>query len=633
MSKENLNTTEEQLPEETIENNDELSSLYENESETSELTKIRRPYGAARVLRIARLFSFIVVLTTILSITWLHTTYTKPVDTDLLFVNIKGDKIVESLEETSYTIFYENRNKVGLHNSTLDLTLPENFILTRVDDKPYNLTVTSFSLPPIDAQQNGELTISGVYVSKPDTVHTLSATWLYQNTYSTTQNTANATITTEIKPTDILLTIDKPEIFVYEEDISYVIKAQNNADHPIENARLVVEFPSNFIETNSSLPKIIENDNFKNSFHSWDIASLSPKETYELTIKGRYTRKENNDSTNNELNVKLGLVHPYTHEIIVQTDKSQKTVTESEKDIIITAIINGSTDTKPITLGQDMLYSINIKNPTESTLSNLKLHIDITDPESLINWEKAKDLPKQEDTDSGTKLTFTTDSIEKLKTLAPGDEVSIDFALPIKNTLEENNKEILIATTISLEANQQQDDQAIAYNKEIDAILSPLLSDTSITAAGRYYINDTKVGDGPVPPRVDKTTSYAIVLELNNTINDIEDIKISIPLTQETTWEGNQTQSTGSVIYNPNTHTVEWTISRLPHTIENAQAQFNISITPTSDNQGAVIYLTDAITLEAQDIHANFPITLSENRLNTNIEGDKEYEGLGVVVE
>ena len=149
-------------------------------------------------------------------------------------------------------------------------------------------------------------------------------------------------------------------------------------------------------------------------------------------------------------------------------------------------------------------------------------------------------------------------------------------------------------------------------------ITNSINSDLTLVAAARYYNEDNiPLGSGPVTPKVDETSSYNIRLALTNNLHDIGNIEVTAVLPKFVNWDNKEDHNTGDFLYNSKTKKLTWRISKLPKSVKDASASFNISIKPTSDDLGRVMILIPEFKLTAKDLDTGSDISKSIKAITT----------------
>jgi hypothetical protein len=139
------------------------------------------------------------------------------------------------------------------------------------------------------------------------------------------------------------------------------------------------------------------------------------------------------------------------------------------------------------------------------------------------------------------------------------------------------------------------------------------------------------LGSGPLPPEVGQETRYRLIWQISNSYHELSDIKVSADLPGTIRFEGKKTLDAGTLSFDPEKRTVEWIINRLPLSVKNLEAQFEVLVVPSEEDRGRLLLLLSESQAAAQDTALQSQIVARAGALNSNLAGDKYAEGQGVV--
>ena len=130
-----------------------------------------------------------------------------------------------------------------------------------------------------------------------------------------------------------------------------------------------------------------------------------------------------------------------------------------------------------------------------------------------------------------------------------------------------------------------------------------------------------------LPPQVGKTTKYWIFVKISNTTNAINDAVLSASLPEGVEFTGKQSTSIGPQIdYDNSTRAISWKYNTLP---ANSQTglYFEVSVTPSADQIGQNILLTNSLQFSTTDEFTNKKFNFNHpsltNVLNSNDAGQR----------
>ncbi len=146
-------------------------------------------------------------------------------------------------------------------------------------------------------------------------------------------------------------------------------------------------------------------------------------------------------------------------------------------------------------------------------------------------------------------------------------------------------------------------------------------------------MDNEPLGSGPLPPTVGETTSYRIEWNIENSGHDLENVEVSTILPQDVVWTDQSQTAIGELTFNQTTRQVSWKISKLPTSVPNPDAWFNVSISPSEQDVGTFVKLTNPTAFEAKDQVTEDNISDTKDILTTEIPLDSFAKGKGIVKE
>jgi len=110
------------------------------------------------------------------------------------------------------------------------------------------------------------------------------------------------------------------------------------------------------------------------------------------------------------------------------------------------------------------------------------------------------------------------------------------------------------------------------------------------------------LGRGSLPPKVGESTKYWVFARLINDISPVEKVTLTMELPLNVSWSDKTSVAVGDpLVYDPNTRTVSWTVSKLPVKPTNIGLAFEVSIIPTASQVGQNPVLIQNIKISGKD--------------------------------
>ena len=538
---------------------------------------------------------------------------------DDLSILIEGPQEVVAGEEVYYTIRYENLKRVDLEQMTLALNLPETFSLTSAS--PEFEKEFAWNIDTLSSQSDGAIIIGGTFRSEVGTQETLQALFTYRpsNTHSNFQ--AIETIKVNVEESMLEIALTGPETALSGDEVSYVINVQNTSSEESILAGIQAILPETF-QISSTDPELASEDEVL-----WSFDTIASDELVVITINGQYTAEAEGTET---IEAKA---------LFLQENDKHTTQAQSDVETEVLAgtlafhfIMNGSAEGQVVDLGESMRISIDYENTGPETINDLVFTLEIETKDDLyspVDWTNAR---IGEASRSGRVLTWDGDAVDDFSSLASGESGVLDLTLPLYTYLDPDEADQFIMY-LNVKIGEAG---SLSSGRSIDAspISIAINSDLELSATTHYYDDDgTVVGSGALPLEADEQTTFMIFWDLTNSLHDLEDVTVSTILPSHVIWEEDTQADIGTLSYNTVTRMVTWSIDSLPSSITQAEASFELGVSPTTSDVGSFVKLTNEMSLSATDMRTESSITSTSTFLSTDLSSDDFAEESGVVVE
>jgi hypothetical protein len=560
-------------------------------------------------------------------------------------LDIKAPFSVTSGQKINYQIKLSNLEAVSLTRAQLIISLPAGFIYDSSNVQPQtkqdesgaiiNSNVKIWTINNLGSGESKIIELNGVLLGTPDSKQVISATFSYTPSNFNSEFQKNSVFTSEINDTALNSTLEFPAQVADQEIVEFSYKLKNNSiDQPLHDLKIELNYPAEFTLQTSKIdakdnqtPLITDEIKLKStSPKDWSINSLLPQEEKELKFKGKFKVTETKS-----LDLNLAVSLKGSGEDSYEQKNNKATVQVIKGDLLTNLIIDGANQNKAVDFGQTMNYLINLQNKSKKTLGDVKVRAVIDSP--LLDWTSLKDEQKGSTEDN--QILWTKDQIPALALLLPESEVNINFQINLKNYQKSSkykNDDYQVKNFFEAQINKIDNADANVVVQS-NTIINEINSDLSLDSAVKYFdSNSQTIGSGPLPPIVGQKTSYKIFWTLTNSRHELKDIIVKANLPDYVTLEDPQNLSTGN-LYLSKQNEIIWTINRLPQTINQATAEFEISITPQAKDVQKILNLFGEVTATATDAATQGNITKNVQGMTTNLDTDPLAKGKGLIQE
>jgi hypothetical protein len=535
-------------------------------------------------------------------------------------ISVAGPITIGGGQELDLTVTVQNQNSVDLTDATLNVDYPDG---TR---SPNNISSTqlhtSNDLGAIPAGGTATQNISAVFFGAQGAQENLTFTLNYQAKGSTATFEKQKVIQVSINSVPVSLTINSLKEINSGQQIELDATIGSNSQTTIQNLLLKASYGFGFVFVSSTPAPI---DTAKDA---WLIGTLAPGQQKTIKIVGQLTGQDGEDQA---FNFTIGTQSQQNNSVVDPVFlTATQTVAISKPFIGINLSLDGSTNSTYITNpGQDTRADITWINNSPTKVNNAKITVSFGG--AILDKTSVQPIQGYYDSLANT-ITWDQSTNSELATVSPGDTgtISFDFAslLPqIANLNSFHNA----AITLNINVSGTRADQSDVPNQVLSSVIRTVNFDTDLEVVPRItYSGGPFTNSGPIPPRVEKTTTYTVILALTNTFNDTQNVKVSAFLPQYVNWLGAVSPSNEMISYASTTGTIEWDPGNVPagtgFSSSPRQVDFQVSFTPSLTQVGSAPALLSNINLTGTDSFTNDSLSGSAQDLTGKITSDANYQ-------
>jgi len=540
-------------------------------------------------------------------------------------LEINGPDRIASGEEVEFEVRYHNNNRVSLNNAELVVNYPQGAYSFQGEE----LTQQVFDLGNIPAKQEQTQKLKLRLAGEKGSIKTLRARLSYQpeNISSGFENTAS--LRTEIQSTLIGLYLTIPQEAINGEEINYIIDYLNNADERFQDLRVELIYPSGFSFQQAEPEPVVGNN-------IWEIEELEPDQRGTIKVSGTL------EGLQGEKKILKTFVNKVKNGKSLQYTQVSSTTKISSSPLLLSVSLNNEQEVDNVNPGERLKYKIEFKNNTDIALSQLILEADLKG-----GGFDFQDLNLQEkgffDSLNNT-ITWSAADVSSLALLPPNQSGEVNFSVPIAenlpiNSFEDKNFEAIVE--VGLETVNVPPQFNLEKLRVKKTFTSKINSNVVLGAKGYHDESSADITNfGPIPPEVNKTTTYTIHWQITNSSNELKDIRVSAILPQGIVWRDVHTllPENSHLEYNQRTNQVTWTIDSIPAgtgiLIPAYELIFQVALRPSITQVGTTPVLIDESSLEAEDSFTGEKLESFDSAISTDLPDDSSIKpGDGEVVE
>ncbi|MFA5184116.1 MAG: hypothetical protein WC456_01160 [Patescibacteria group bacterium] len=601
-----------------------LSEIYSDKN--GERVDVKQLKAKRRTPFILRLFRRLLVLALLALAAYFAYSYWfgRTGDISSLSLKIAAPEKIMAGEEFSYQVVYHNPTKYSLSRVHLEMQYPDSFIFNASSIPPTSGNY-GWDLADLAPGETGNLTITGYLIAPPDSANIVFGRLSYLPGTYTSQFKKEVSASTIIGGLgfNVDLSYSGTAFLGQDNEMTLIFSdVQNNylGDFNITfalpaEANAAVAIASSTPAASSTAPAVGSSSPFmisKSGGTSWQVSGLSAAAgRQEVPLSYTIKQKSVNPEIRVRLEKKLADGQGY---IFWEKYFTPELVTS---DLNLTMILNGAKTDKAVAFGQTLNYSLTYANRGASAYQDVVIMAALSG--DFLDWGSLQDSNKG--TLQSQTIIWTKEQIPALAEIKPGAEGVIDFSLKLRPFKDSDLGQTMTVTAygqynINNKTTKNQDNKS-------NTIISQINSDLSLIEQIRYFNDDNlPVGSGPLPPQVGQKTGIKVYWTVKNNLHELTEARVVLPLPPYVNWENGHATNVGTLYFDAASHQVVWEIGRLPLSVYRADAEFNISVTPTDADRNKILILSPGSTVSAMDTETKDTITKKIGAKTTKLEDD-----------
>ena len=490
---------------------------------------------------------------------------------DILKLEILGPDEIDAAEEIEFVVSYKNNGNIRLEEPRLIFEYPEYSIVS--DGKNLRQEIIMEDIYP---GQSDTVYFKGRLLGKEGDVKKARAWLSYKPKNLKARYESETSHAIKIKSVPLTLEFDLPSKIESGGDLNFRLNYFSNANYPLSDLGVKIEYPSDF-KFLSSVPKTLgENE--------WDIGLLNKAEGGRIEISGNLNGEIEEEKM---FKAQLGSWQAGSFVVLKESIRAVKIVIPS---IYISQQINGSPQ-YVASPGDTLHYEIFFKNIGEEPLRNLFLVARLEG--KSLDFQTLK-TPLGEFEAGDNSVVFDWRRIPDLQFLDAREEGRVEFWIGLKDVWEAvgpQDMNPLIKSRIYL--SQARHELTTKVNSKIEVIQKG------------YYADEVFGNTGPIPPEAGKATAYTIIWQAKNYYNDANNARIKAVLGQGVNLTGKIFPEGAALTFDSNSREVVWKLDSLTAgqgvSGSGSNVSFQVSFVPSVSQKGKIPELIGKATITGED--------------------------------
>ncbi len=535
---------------------------------------------------------------------YLFLTGANTVSTKNISVTIQGPTTIAAGDTVPLSLTIENRNPTPVTGVDLRIDFPAG---TRsADDALADLPRYEEDLGTLPPGASVTRSVRAVIFGPAGATITLPVAVSFGAGGSNATFVKQASYALSITSAPLSLSVAALSEAVSGQPFSLLLTVRSNATTPIDDVVVVAQYPFGFSLTSAS-PSGVGT--------SFLLGTLAPGATKTIKLTGILAGTSGEQKA---FRFSIGTATPNTSALRITYMTQEADVAVAAPFLAVTLSVNGDESASPVvnpasTVNASIAYTNTLTTPIENARITVALSGNGFDPVSVSATRGFYDSLKQ-------SIVFDNSTDPSLAAVAPGASGVGAFSFRAAQGSVRNPS---VTFSISVEGQRLgqsnvPESVTASVTKTARVLGAPSVVSLSTRATGPF------VNTGPVPPVVNKATTYSILWKVSGSGNDLAGGTISAVLPTYVTFTNLTLPADGSIAYDEASRTVTWSVGEL-RALTVAQAAFQVSLTPSVNQRGTAPALASAPAFFAHDRFAGADITETLSAPTTETPSDPGY--------
>lgn len=543
------------------------------------------------------------------------------VDERKVSIDVNGPVSINGGEEFELSIAVQNNNEFPLEGVEMIIDYPESAYTGGETQTQLTRTVEQ-----IGSLREGEVVqrqVEAVLFGEKDSVQEITIRVNYRVEGSNATQTKTEVYPIIINSSPIILNVDNPTEVNSGQEIDFTVSLTSNANRPMENVLLRVDYPFGFTFEGAS-PEPRFNDD------TWYVGTIRPGEKQVIRLTGRIQGQENEERTFRFSAGEANVEDERT--IAAEFISTQETLSVQRPFIALNARVNGDDGQTHVSrMGESNQITLNWENNLASDLLDAEIQVRLTG--DALNEQSVSPGSGGFYRSVDNMVLWTKNDNSALGQISPGERGQVSFSFqtvrPSPSVIAQfTNPEVNIEVTMSGRRFTDNRDNAEDVEAQFTTTLQ-MAADLTLTS--RMVYNDGPfTNSGPVPPVAEENTSYTVLWTMTNAFNNVENAEVRASLPSYVQWRGTFEPSDADIRFIPDTREVVWrpdAVSAGTGFTQSAEdVSFQLTFMPSQGQVGTAPVVVNNIVVTGRDAFTTQPIQFSRSPLTTEIATDSEYD-------
>lgn len=509
-------------------------------------------------------------------------------------------------------VHISNYNRVALEYANLKVVFPSG---TRAGDNPdKDLNDGKKVFDKLLPGQTVDFHASAIFLGEANTDKEIRAILEYRfqdvNSVFTKVETRNI----NLLASPINLTVKALKEINAGQPIEFSIKAVSNTVMPLRDVLLQVEYPTGFTFIDADPKPTLGNN-------TWFVGAVSPTGKFEATVHGVLSGEDTQEKV---FYTSIGVAKDrLARDIQTVYSKVLSSVTLMRPFIGVDLSLNGVPAEKATThYNERVVGKVKWKNNLTTQIINAQIEVHLRGvglDRTSVTADTGGFYRSLDDTIFWDERG--TPSLAALEAGAVGEEGFSFLPLPPAGSLVN----LSICADVTVRGKRISESGVPEEIKTVITQCAKVTSQAQLANRVVYYVGPF-VNSGPVPPQVEKETTYTVIWNIVNTSNDLMNGEVRGTLPPYVAWAGAVAPNKENVMFDRTTNQVVWRLGDIPAGVgvgkPPREVAFQIILTPSITQTATIPKLMTDTVFTATDVFTGETINVSRTDLTTRLSTD-----------
>ena len=539
------------------------------------------------------------------------------VSVDNVDILVEGPASIAGGEPLALDVSVVNKNQTEINLVDLIAEYPSG--TKDPSDPAKDLTRVRVPLGSIGSQSVAQKSLSSLMFGQVGDVRDIKFTAEYRTQNSNAIFFKEKVYHATISSSPLLLVVDSLDKVLGGEPFDVTVTVSSNTAAPVKDVMLSLDYPFGFTVLSSD-PAPTYGDSI------WRIGDLAPGAKRVFRLRATATGQDGEDRT---IHANVGIQSATNEREIATTIIARDHVWNIEKPFLgVDLTLDGNRSDLAAEPGKPVRAEVIWTNNSPERITNArivaKLGGNVLDKGSVTVTDGG-----YYDSQAST-ITWQAGRTDGLDSITPGDDGRVGFTVtPLSLSIGQSaiNPQI----TISVSVDGSRIDQSGAPQAINTAVARSIKTVSNLAIASRALRTQGPLSNsGPVPPRVDQTTTYTVAWTVTNTSNTITGAKVTATLPPYVSWTGAVSPADANISFDPNAGGVVWNVGSVPRDADIGsgakQVYFQVALKPSANQSGTVPEIVGPARVTGTDVFTGVALENTAASLTTRTSTDLLYK-------